>query len=420
MKIVVATQQGDTAPLVQRLQEEGHAVSLYVAEPKYNGVVQGLVPRVSGIGGIEKLQPDLVVLLENSSKDLAERLSDMGLLVLGGTELARRLETDRSFSLKLVSECGIKIPQTYPFTEGPAAIEFLKDAEQRLCVKVDEDGGDKYMSFLGQSNDDVIHFIETKYKVEKHKGLVLQEYVEGPAELNTEAWFSGGDLIWPVNAGMEQKRLMSGDLGPNTGCMSTLTWPLSKLPKVWTTPLLTWLKKSEYTGPLDMAFKVGQDYELYFLEFTPRLGINAGFGLFDLMDGDLGEWLEKVALGDSRTMPLRNEYDALITLSTYPYPYEIPSIYLPGCEVSFEDVDWTNGNFWPAFVALEGNKYVTSEGYPLIGYTSVRHQSAWMAIELTLQMANKIKVSGKQYRNDMSSMMESLMIANYLGMKIKD
>lgn len=413
MKITVATEQGDTAPLIQRLQEEDHEVSLYVGNSKYSGVVRGLVPRISDI---EAEKPDLVVLLENSSKDLADRLAAKGLRVLGGSKIARKLEENRPFSLKLASDCGIQIPQTFPFTEGSDAEAFLKESDLRLCVKVNEDEGDKYMSFLGQSNDDVIHFIRSKYKKEKHKGLVLQEFIEGPAEINTELWFTKGNPIWPANGGMEQKRLMSGDLGPNTGCMATLTWPLEKFPKVWTTPLLAYLKSVEYTGPLDMAFKVSDEYDLYFLEFTPRLGINAGFGLFDLVEGNLGEWLEKVALGDARTMPLLNEFDALVTISTYPYPYEIPSIYLPGCEVNFEDVEWTKRNFWPAFVELrEDQQYVTSPGYPLVGYTSAQHPSPWMAIENTLEMAKQIKVSGKQYRNDMMKMLESLTIAEYLG-----
>jgi len=419
VRILLATKDGDTLPLVFRLMEEGHTVRAWIENEKYGRLCDGLIPKLQKPQEIEAFDPQLILNLETSLPGKTEQWLRAGYPTLGGTRLAHELEADRFGALEFAREAGVLIPRTFPFMEGSEAIQRLRTDSTRMCCKFNEDGGDKFLSFLGKSNADVIHFIEKKYDPAKHKGLILQEYIEGPLELNCEGWFSRGELIWPMNAGMEQKRFLSGDLGPNTGCMSTLTWPLSERSHTpWTRGMLEKLKELEYTGPLDMAFKMGKDGKFYFLEFTPRAGINAVFGLVDLFEGNLGEWFAGVAEGTEREMPLRKAFSYILSVSVYPYPYEIPAVYLPGVEVRVPSLP-SGANWWP-FGVEEGKdgKIVTAPGYPLVGYLSVCDRSAGKAVDRAKVIAQEIEVTGKQYRDDGESLLEPLKRLQSLGVKV--
>lgn len=414
MKFVLVTKDGDSLPLVQRLQAEGHTVRAYQEEPKYQQMLGGMVETISK-PEIPIFNPDLVINLETSMSGFSESLSAKGLKVLGGFKLHEQLESDRMGALEFAKSAKILIPETKPFEDGSEAIKFLDAAKLRMCCKFNEDGGDKFLSFLGKSNRDVQHFIEQKYRPEKHKGLILQEYIEGPAELNVEAWFSRGKLIWPMNAGMEQKRFLAGDMGPNTGCMSNICWPVSGDSLIpWTSGMLDRLKDLKYSGPIDMAFKVGKDHKFYFLEFTPRAGINAIFGLVDLIDEDFGKFLVAVESGRATQMVLRPEYAFNLTVSVYPYPYEIPSVYTPGMEVKWDKL---KGNFWPLSVRKTQSGFVTAAGYPLVGYTSATDPVAGRAIRKSQAIAEGISVSGKQFRIDSDEVLEKVKLFHSMGIR---
>ena len=383
----------------------------------YSNLLDGMIPKLENEKEIEAFAPDLIVNLETSLPGFTEKWVGKGFHVLGGGKLAHELEADRYGALEFAKEAGILIPQTYPFLEASEATKLLRSTKTRLCCKFNEDGGEKFLSFLGKSNEDVVHFIEKKYKPEKHKGLILQEFIDGPAELNVEGWFSKGELIWPMNGAMEQKRFLSGEMGPNTGCMSTLTWalaPSSLTP--WTKEILAKLKELSYSGPLDMAFKVGNDHKFYFLEFTPRAGINAVFGLFDLLDENLGKFLASVEAGTARQMRLRPGFAFILTLSVYPYPYEIPSVYLPGVSVNVPSLP-RGMEWWNAGVAKVDGKLVTAEGYPLPGYLSTTDSNAGRAINRTMAMAEAVEVTGKQFRNDGLKLLEPLKLLQSMGIR---
>jgi|SRR5713226_1589415 len=413
MKFVIVTKENDSLPLADRLMKEDHEVRVY--QEKHQAVWTGLVDKIS-LEDIPEFKPDLVINLETSLPRVNEELTTQGLTVLGGFKIHHQLEEKRYESLMLAEKNGILIPSTMPFDDPQKAIQALKESSQRMCVKVNNDEGEKHMSFLGKSNDDVIHFIETKYE-EKHEGLIVQEFIEGPAELNVEGWFSQGNLVWPMNAGMEQKRLMPGDMGPNTGCQATITWPLSNTAMVpWTSGLLSYLKEQKYTGPLDMAFKLGKDNKFYFLEFTPRLGINAGFGIIDLLDEDLGKFLYSLATGRATEMHMKPLYDYLITISVPPYPYEIPKIQLPGVEISYTESK--NTHLWLWNVETRKGKLVTSSGYPVVGHASGWGETAVKAANRAVALADEVEVSSKQYRNDVEHLIEGAKRFHSMGVKI--
>ncbi len=415
MKLVVATKDGDTLPLCQRLLAEGHEVRAFQTSADFAQAWEGMVGKLKQEAEIEVFKPDLVINLETSMPGFSERLVAKGLKVLGGFKLHDQLEADRMGALEFAEEAGIKIPKTFPFMEARDAIRFLSSAKVRLCCKFNEDGGNKFLSFLGKSNTDVEHFIQQTYKPEEHKGMILQEFIEGPAELNVECWFSKGNLVWPMNGGMEQKRFLAGNMGPNTGCMSTITWPVSEDSLTpWTCGMMTKLKGLQYTGPLDMAFKIGKDHKCYFLEFTPRAGINAVFGLFDLLDEDLGKLLVAIENGSATTMALRPEYAFLLTVSVYPYPYEIPAVYVPGMEVQ---VDELKGRFHFAGVEKHNGKMFTAPGYPLVGYASAWDSVPGRAVRKATAIAEAVSVSGKQYRTDTEEPLKQLALFHSMGIR---
>ena len=112
MKIVICSSDGDTVPLAQRLQEEGHDVRVYITKDKYRGMWEGLAGKFDAASEIEVWNPELAVCLETSLGTLPAQLAKLGISTVGGSGDAHRLESDRWGSLKLVEKCGIEIPET--------------------------------------------------------------------------------------------------------------------------------------------------------------------------------------------------------------------------------------------------------------------------------------------------------------------
>jgi phosphoribosylamine-glycine ligase len=131
---------------------------------------------------------------------------------------------------------------------------------------------------------------------------------------------------------------------------------------------------------------------------------------------DFGSFLVDLEAGKAREMQLREAYAFVLTLSVYPYPYEIPSVYLPGVPVEVPSLP-SGANWWSAGVERVDGKVVTASGYPLVGYVSVWDDVASRAINRAYVVADEVEVSGKQFRNDGANLLEDLKRLQAMGIR---
>src|SRR5438128_7611293 len=104
---------GDCAFLGRRLVDEGHEVSLYVADPTAKDLARGLVP----LSPSPVVPRDAVVLFDAPGHGrLGQAFRARGHPVIGGNALDDDLELDRAKGTKLMQRVGIAVPATKSFT----------------------------------------------------------------------------------------------------------------------------------------------------------------------------------------------------------------------------------------------------------------------------------------------------------------
>lgn len=155
--------------------------------------------------------------------------------------------------------------------------------------------------------------------------FILQEKISG-VEFAVGAWFGPGGFVeeWEENA--EFKKLMPGDLGPNTGEMGTVSrWTKkSKLAQVVLKPLEKFLERTGFVGCIDVSVIVDEDGTPWPLEFTSRGGwpaLNLETSAFDV---DFVEFLHGLASGNPPKVAHKLDEivcGVVIALPDFPYSH---------------------------------------------------------------------------------------------------
>jgi phosphoribosylamine-glycine ligase len=173
--------------------------------------------------------------------------------------------------------------------------------------------------------------------------------------------------------------------------------------------MFQWAKSNNYTGPLDMAFFLGKDDKPYFLEFTPRFGINAVYGLWHAMRGDLGKYLLDVTLGRAKEAPVAaDEFQFIQNISIPPYPYDIKKWQVYGQPVEFKTSD--HYKVWYFDVVKKDKDIVTLGLDGLIAAVSATgsRKELQANIDGVKNYLKKTDITNKQYRVDGGDQIEGL------------
>src|SRR4051812_32482169 len=114
MRVLGVGHHNDLGDLHLRLLARGHEVRVYVDDEASHDVLAGLVPR------IERWQDELawvgrdglVVFESTGDGETQDRLRREGFRVVGGSALGDRLELDRAFAQRTLSDLGLNTALT--------------------------------------------------------------------------------------------------------------------------------------------------------------------------------------------------------------------------------------------------------------------------------------------------------------------
>lgn len=288
-----ASGDGSAFSLALKLQREGHPVTWHVKTPEAKTIGQGY------IRWAEKPDRNAVVVFDTTQRgELGAAYRKAGHVVIGGNHFDKPLEIDRAFGAEVMRKAGIKVPETYPFSDIPTAIKFLDTVDGAWFVKVSADVGecDTYDAADPESMIRYLEWVETVGKVHPFE---LQRKATG-VEVSCNGWFDGKDFVPPFDITIEEKKLLTGDVGPRTGCESCVVWHASNLALANKTVkrIADVLRREKYVGPIDLNSLVDAQGEPIGLEWSARLGFDATQAWMHLFGGDLGEQLEAFAYGD--------------------------------------------------------------------------------------------------------------------------
>lgn len=392
-----------------RLKQEGNEVEAFVKEKRSKHGLDGLLPKVNSLEEGLSHNPDVVIFDYCKSGDVADDIRKKGFRVLGGSKFADLIELDRGMGIKMAEKMGLRVPpyQSFGKNDIEKAIEFIQETGERYVLKPDGNLG-AAMTYVSADADDMIQELEHMQREKMVKGdFILQEFIPG-VEISTEAWYSKGALLAPFNGTLEQKHYLSGDLGPNTGCESSVVWAYpegSKIADLTIVKLDPVFKKMGYTGPIDINCIIAdEDGQPYFLEYTPRFGYSAFYALTQILEQDIGELFYNVAEGTTEPMPLAEGIGASLTVSMPPYPLEAnkETAFLYDKIKGRKIMNPPDDDHWfPGDVMLDENKeLVCAGGDGLIGFITGRGSDLEDTMESLYDMAREIEMSDKGYRND--------------------
>ena len=226
MRVLFISGEMIAADLAYRLKLEGCDVKLFIDDKSRKDCFEGMVEKTDNWRKELKWvgKDGLIVFDDIGYGSTQDDLRSRGFKVVGGSEGGERLERDRQFGQKIMSECGIKPLETHNFSTVEDAIAFIKTNQHAWVLK--QNGHNSAITYVGLMPDgsDVLSVLESHIVgSDSITSLSLQKKVDG-VEIAAGRYFNGKDWIGPIEMNIEHKKLFNGDLGPQTGEMGTLTW----------------------------------------------------------------------------------------------------------------------------------------------------------------------------------------------------
>ena len=379
-QILWMSSSADGVPIAYRLQVMGYDVSVYTHNPAFRPCYEGMIKnRVETALDLRKwtkrADKETAVIIfdmlrpnEGSAEDealarirsgdhkgervdtcfgaLADYWRKLGYRVIGASRFTERLELDRYYGKEIAKSIGMQVPGYTTCSTVDRAIDFLGTEEGKRKRWVLKPDGNQHLdcTYIEHYEGELLEKLQGAWASRlEGRPMLLEEYIDG-VTLDEEVWWDGTRFLY-LNCTLERKRFLAGDRGQHVGSMLNLVWMKRK-------PFVPWgqleesLKKSGYLGPINATVQVGTG-GCNFLEWTPRFGYDAIFGLLEIhrkrQDFLL---LMKQQVGQS------TQFAATSRLSIPPYPYEDKELLKQLAEGVPVHVDYKEG-VWPIDV-LEG------------------------------------------------------------------
>jgi len=343
VKILLIDIASNLLDFAMRCQAAGHEVVWYDKNRKDGSL------RTAGRGIIHKLidydllrtryigWADLIVCADNAHYlDLLEPFRRMGYPIFAGSPDAADLELDREKGQQAMKKAGLNIIPGATFHDYESAAKFVEKHPTYLVSKPSGDA-DKALSYVAPDAASLLYMFERwgsqpKYVSDAAEhGFILQEKIDG-VEIAVGGWFGPGgwSKYWYENA--ENKKLMNGDLGPNTGEMGTVSVIVrkSKLADIALKPMTKQLEALDYVGFIDIAGMVEDSGDFRPFEFTMRPGWPTFHNQMAVTLGDPAQWMLDLVNGKD-TLKMREGVACVSVIMAIP---DFPFSHLTAKEVT--------------------------------------------------------------------------------------
>lgn len=414
MNILFLSADGSSVILHPKVFQEGHQAVWWIEDEGCREVGDGIVMKTEDPDAVAS-SADLIVVDDNTKKQahLADRYRAAGFNVWGGGSFVEKLEHNRGFGMDVFQEYGIPIPDTWEvksLEDVKTVLNTEFEASEKVVVKLDGEAmAGSSFSFIAKNRqmclEQVTHWDDEGLLGKSWSGI-LQRFVEG-IEVSTEAWWNGEEFS-THNITLEEKKSLSGDLGPAVGCSYNTVARISsksKLFQIVLEPLGPLLKKHGYVGQIDTNAIVDSEGIPRALEFTPRLGYDA---TPTLAWGNNHGYINKILFilglgGDFEGFGYQGRVWAGVRLSVPPYPAtskddDVHQKLYEACRGVPIDVPvGVSDNFWPWNVKCDDGKLVACPP-AMIGVAFGAGADPREAGLAAYRVADRIRVPDKQYR----------------------
>jgi phosphoribosylamine--glycine ligase len=284
-----------------------------------NGGTDAVAVRVVGLDPLDPVavarhagreRYDLVVIGPEAplAAGVADALGQAGIPAFGPSRAAARLESSKAFAKDQLARAGVPTAASRTFTVVDAALEWIRALDAPPVVKADWLAAGKGV-VVPETHDEAADAVRVLLDgAAPGASLLLEERLAG-REVSVFALVSG-EVVVPLGAARDYKRLRDGDEGPNTGGMGAYA------PVPWFGPPEVEAALATVFEPI--AWQMARDGAPYrgvlyaglmltsagpmVLEFNARFGDPEAQVLLPLAEGDLAAALRGTATGDRAAM----------------------------------------------------------------------------------------------------------------------
>jgi phosphoribosylamine--glycine ligase len=177
----------------------------------------------------QNVEADLAVIGPEAALEagVADALDEAGIYTFGPQEAEARIETDKAFQRRFMTEHDIPgCPDFETFEDIEAACEYIDSADGDLAIKPAGLTGGKGVRVMGDQVD--AEEAKEYLRNSEYDRVVLEERLVGE-EFTVQALVANGEVrVTP--AVQDHKRAYEGDEGPNTGGMGSYSDATLELP----------------------------------------------------------------------------------------------------------------------------------------------------------------------------------------------
>jgi phosphoribosylamine--glycine ligase len=261
---------------------------------------------------------------------IADRLSDLGVPVVGPKKSLARLEWSKSYARVLLQENGIPGNPEFRICQDLFEVRTFLIDHPNVAVKPDVLTGGKGVKLTGEHLKTPREIEEYASECIRNDGLVVLEEKLRGKEFTLQA-FVDGKHIEMMPLVRDFKRAYDGDQGPNTGSMGSYSCPDHGLPDLPSSAVakgaeimratISSLSETvgEYHGFLYGGF-MNTDSGVYLIEYNARLGDPEAINVLALLDDSLVETGFKIVDGKLSKPTFRKEATVCVYLVPEGYP----------------------------------------------------------------------------------------------------
>ena len=332
-----------------------------------------------------------------------------GLPVFGPTRAAAQLESSKDFAKAFMQRHGIPTAQYQTFADAEAAHAYIREKGAPIVIKADGLAAGK--GVIVAMNEDEAHAAVDDMLLGNKMGdagarVVIEDFLRGE-----EASFivmADGDNVLPMATSQDHKRLLDGDLGPNTGGMGAYSPAPVVTDEVHRRvmdeiilPAVRGMKEDgiPFTGFLYAGLMIDETGAPYTIEFNCRFGDPETQPVMSRLDSDFAALVQAGIEGrlNEVSAEWKPQTAVGVVLAAAGYPDN------PRKRDIIEGIDEANetGKVFHAGTAFaEGGRTATNGGRVLcvVGLgdsVEEAQQTAYRAVE-------KIRFEGMQYRKDIA------------------
>lgn len=416
MKILLVDQEGLGLDLAIRCAAYGHEIKwLRVCkgasntDPTYgDGFGFSFVDDLKT--GLRWIGKDGFVWMSGNAKYLNEigRWREFGIKIFGPTAASALWETDREVGMKVLEQAGIDLLPYKTFDTMKAALTFAKKTDVCHVFKPMGDEEDKSLTFVANDPEQLVGWLERKIKGgKKMRGkCMLQEKIDvSCGDYGVSGWIGPDGFLpdkWQIC--VEHKKLMNGEVGPNTGEMGTVAQYVreDQLSTDMLMPLEKELVKIGHTGDFSVGVVVDTKGKAWPLEFTARAGWPIHYIQTASHIGDPAIWMMGLLNGEDKLKVSREvAIGVVLAQPKWPYgiskPEDVEGNPIAGVEDAGDDIHL-------AYVRKNGDVYETT--YEYVAIATGLGNTVVEAREAVYDVVDKIDFPDKMYRTDIGLKME--------------